>query len=112
MPKAVTKREILHEIHERSGRAIPIKQIDIVIDHLCDVIAASINEGKTVKLLKMGRWSCKVRQERKSINGFTKEPCVVPAKVIVRHRPSKAFVEAATINGALELAKNKPALKG
>lgn len=84
---------------------------------MAETIAANLNDGNSVKLISLGTWTCRLRPETQRMNGFTKQMCVVPAKVQVKHRPSRAFKEAATAKATKELQKLKgdkpePSLKG
>jgi len=67
------------------------KSVDKVIDMVMLKIKQTVNSGETVRLRGLGTFSKRERLGRKGVNPSTQEKIYIPAKNVVKFRPSKAF---------------------
>lgn len=102
----VNKAQVARKISEKSGTTISMKDADTVIDYLAEVLIEELNKGNRVQIKTIGKWSPKLRKEKQAKNHLQGGKMVtIPAKMQVRHRPSKSFQEKATASANQALQK-------
>jgi integration host factor subunit beta len=88
---AVTKKEIVKQISERTGLT-QLKTKDIV-QQTFDAILETLLEQGRIELRNFGVFEVKKRKARKARNPRTDQPVDVPAKNVVTFKPGKEMEE-------------------
>ena len=83
----MTKKEIVRSISEETGLTQAV--VKEIVQKTFDAILDTLAEGKRVELRNFGVFSTQLRNARTARNITTGEPVDVPARRVVRFRPSK-----------------------
>lgn len=95
----MNKADLKRYVKEETG--ITLKEAGVVIDAVLDGIkSGAVNDGK-VTLVNFGSFNLKEQAPRKARNPRTGEAIDVPAKTVVKFKPSANFKEMA-LDGNLE----------
>ena len=101
----MNKADLKTFVKEATG--ITKKEAGIVIDAVLDGIKAGACADGKVTLVNFGSFNLKTQAARKARNPRTGEPIDVPAKTVVKFKPSAAFKADAldgNIDGPAEVA--------
>lgn len=85
------KRQILEEISSETG--LTIKQSELVIGKIIDLIQDQVNSGNKFTIQGFGTFELSKRSARAGINPQTGKRVKIPARNIPRFRASKNFKE-------------------
>lgn len=95
----MNKNDLKRFVKEQTG--VTLKEAGVVIDAvLSGIKEGAVKDGK-VTLVNFGSFNLKEQAPRKARNPRTGEPIDVPAKTVVKFKPSANFKEMA-LDGNLE----------
>ena len=88
----MTKKELINAVAAQSG--LTKKDSSLALDTILDVLTEAMASGEKVNIVGFGSFEAKQREERKSINPFTKEEMVTPATKVPKFTASKTLKQA------------------
>lgn len=88
----MTKVELVNAIAEKTAQ--PKKTVAAIVDAFIDVVPEAVASGENVALVGFGTFTKVERAAREGKNPQTKEKITIPAKVVPKFKPGKAFKEA------------------
>jgi integration host factor subunit beta len=91
-PAQLTRQQLLYELRNRTA-LLTIKDADVVLDTLENIIAEALQEGRVVKLPGFLQLQTVTRPERPGRNPRTGETITIPAKRVVRIKVLKKLVD-------------------
>lgn len=85
----MNKTDLISNVAKRTGLTLSdaAKSVDVVFQ----TIKEGIKEGNPTTIKGFGRFSISNHAERQGITPSTKEPIVIPARKIMKFKPSKSI---------------------
>ena len=88
----MNKKELARKIAEASG--IKIKDAENIITLTTEAIADTLKEGEDVSILGFGTFAVVEKPEREGMNPLTKQTIIIPAKKVIKFKPSTALKDS------------------
>lgn len=88
----MNKKELVEKVHENLENFTKADS-KLVVDAVLDTISEGLAEGEDVKLARFGNFEVVHKEARTARNPSTGEPVDVPAKNVVKFKPSKNLKE-------------------
>ncbi|QBF34390.1 HU family DNA-binding protein [Mycoplasmopsis phocirhinis] len=83
----MTKKEFVAEVASLMG--VPVRIANDFFEKFIDVLKDTLARDEKVQLSSLGTFETVVRDERDTINHFTKEKITIKKKRVVKFKPSK-----------------------
>lgn len=107
--EAMTKADLVEEVHEAIGPGVTKKDCAAVVDAFLNAIKRAIADGEHIEIRGFGTFKVRERRTRMARNPRTGEPVRVPARAVPVFKPSKLFKEDVDDNiDVAEELKHKP----
>ncbi len=90
---AMTKADLVEEVHEAIGPGVTKKDCAAVVDAFLNAIKRAIADGEHIEIRGFGTFKVRERRTRMARNPRTGEPVKVPARAVPVFKPSKLFKE-------------------
>lgn len=89
----VYKQQLLDTVVEKLNGEYNKKVVRDVVETFIETIREVLFRGDFVSLAKLGTFKTKQRKERNMVNPITRQPMVVPEKVVPIFRAAKSLKE-------------------
>ncbi len=91
--KSMTKKELISAINERLGGQYSNKEIEEILLEFEKVLLVEWKTKGEFKLFNIGKFKVINKKERNGINPLTKQPVLIPAKIVPKFSFTKAAKE-------------------
>ncbi len=91
--KSMTKKELISSINERLGGQYSNKEIEEILLEFEKVLLVEWKTKGEFKLFNIGKFKVINKKERNGINPLTKQPVLIPAKIVPKFSFTKAAKE-------------------
>jgi nucleoid DNA-binding protein len=91
--EAMTKADLVEEVHEAIGPGVTKKDCAAVVDAFLNAIKRAISDGEHIEIRGFGTFKVRERRTRMARNPRTGDPVRVPARAVPVFKPSRLFKE-------------------
>ena len=95
LPPAITRKRssAAQNLYKRQGAGISKAQAKAAVDAAIKVMTTALVKGDKIALVGFGTLAVQEKAERKGVNPSTGAPITIPAKKVVKFKPSAELAE-------------------